>query len=170
MVIFLVSGFWHGANWTFIVWGAYHALLFIPLLLFGRNRRYRDTVAEGRLCPNFKEMLQMTVTFGLVLIGWIVFRAESIGQAAGYLKRMCNESLFSIPVMPGIGITRDLAGTTLFFIVILFVTEWHHREKAHGLYINVQSQSVRYIIYMALLLAVLFFKAVEPGAFIYFQF
>lgn len=170
MVIFLVSGFWHGANWTFIVWGAYHALLFIPLLLSGRNRRYRNTVAEGRLFPNLKELLQMAVTFGLVLIGWIVFRAESIGQAAGYLRRMCSESLFSIPVMQGIGITKGLAAATFFFIFILFVTEWHHREKTHGLHINVQSQSVRYAIYIALLLAVLFFKATEPDAFIYFQF
>jgi D-alanyl-lipoteichoic acid acyltransferase DltB (MBOAT superfamily) len=170
MVIFLVSGFWHGANWTFIVWGAYHALLFIPLLLFGKNRKYRNTVAEGRLFPNFKEVLQMTVTFGLVLIGWIVFRAESIGQAVGYQKRKCNESLLSIPVMPGIGITKELAATTFFFIFLLFITEWRHREKAHGLYINVQSQAMRYAIYIALLLAVLFFKAVEPAAFVYFQF
>jgi D-alanyl-lipoteichoic acid acyltransferase DltB (MBOAT superfamily) len=156
IVIFLVSGFWHGANWTFIVWGAYHALLFIPLLLSGRNRRYRDTVAEGRLFPSLKEVLQMTVTFGLVLIGWIVFRAESIGQAAGYLKRMCSESLFSVPVMPGIGITKGLSVATFFFIFILFITKWRHREKAHGLYINVQSQAVRYAIYISLLLAVLF--------------
>jgi D-alanyl-lipoteichoic acid acyltransferase DltB (MBOAT superfamily) len=115
-------------------------------------------------------MLQMTVTFGLVLIGWIVFRAESIGQAAGYLKRMCSESLFTIPVMPGIGFTRDLAGTTLFFIIILFVTEWLHREKAHGLHINIQSQSIRYVIYLALLLALFLFKATKPAAFVYFQF
>jgi hypothetical protein len=115
-------------------------------------------------------MLQMTVTFGLVLIGWIVFRAENIGQAAGYLKRMCSKSLFTVPVMPGIGITRELAGTTLFFIVILFVAEWLHREKAHGLHINIQSQSVRYIIYIALLLVLFLFKATEPAAFVYFQF
>lgn len=168
-VIFLVSGFWHGANWTFIVWGAYHALLFVPLLLLNRNRKYRNTVAERRLFPNFKELLQMMLTFGLVLVGWIVFRAESIGQAAGYLRRMCSESLFSIPVT-GLGITMELAVTTLFFIVILFVTEWQHREKAHGLDINIQSQSIRYAIYIALLLVILLFKATEPAAFVYFQF
>jgi hypothetical protein len=72
--------------------------------------------------------------------------------------------------MPGIGITRELAGTTLFFIVILFVAEWLHREKAHGLHINIQSQSMRYIIYIALLLVLFLFKATEPAAFVYFQF
>jgi D-alanyl-lipoteichoic acid acyltransferase DltB (MBOAT superfamily) len=127
-------------------------------------------VAEGRLFPSLKEMLQMAVTFGLVLTGWIFFRAENIGQATGYLKRMCSESLFTVPVMPGIGITRGLAAITFFSIFILFITEWRHREKAHGLNINVRSQSVRYVIYIALLLAVLFFRATEPGVFIYFQF
>ena len=169
-VIFLLSGFWHGANWTFIVWGAYHALLFVPLLLLNKNRRYRDTVSEGRLFPNIKELLQMTVTFGLVLIGWIVFRAESIGQAAGYLKGMCNKSLFGIPAMPAIGITRELAATTFFFVFILFVMEWLHRERAHGLSLRIKNQAMRYIVYIALLLVILLFKATMQSAFVYFQF
>ena len=169
-VIFLVSGFWHGANWTFIAWGAYHALLFIPLLLLNKNRRYRDTVAEGHLFPNFKELLQMTVTFGLVLAGWIVFRAESIGQAAGYLKGMCDPSLFGIPVMPGIGISRALAATTLFFVFILFATEWLHRERAHGLSLRIRNRAARYIIYIVILLVILSSRATEPAAFVYFQF
>ncbi|MDR0733338.1 MAG: MBOAT family protein [Dysgonamonadaceae bacterium] len=170
MVIFLVSGFWHGANLTFIVWGIYHALLFIPLLLSGRNRKYRDTAAAGRLFPHFKELLQMTLVFGLTLVGWIVFRAESIGQATGYLKGMCSRSLFTVPVMPGIGITRTLAATTFFFIFVLFIAEWHHREKAHGLDINLRRQPLRYAVYLAVLLAIFLFKATEPAAFVYFQF
>lgn len=74
LVIFLVSGFWHGANWTFVAWGAYHALLFLPLLLLGQNRRYRDSVAENSFLPSVKELTQMGVTFLLVLLGWILFR------------------------------------------------------------------------------------------------
>jgi hypothetical protein len=112
----------------------------------------------------------MLLTFGLVLVGWIVFRAESIGQAAGYLQGMCDKSLFGIPAMPAIGMTGTLASTTLFFIFLLFVTEWHHRERAHGLDIRAQSQFVRYVIYIALLMAILLFKATEPAAFVYFQF
>jgi hypothetical protein len=172
MIIFLVSGFWHGANWTFIVWGAFHALLFIPLLLLGRNHRYRNTVAEGRTFPNPKELLQMSVTFLLTLVGWIIFRAESIGQAVGYLQRICSRSLFSIPKMPGIDLARagELVASTLCFIFILFATEWRHREREHGLSLHVKNQAMRYIIYIVLLWALLFFPAIEPAAFVYFQF
>ena len=96
-VIFLVSGLWHGANWTFLVWGAYHALLFLPLILVGKNRRYRDTVAPGRLFPSFLECGQMLLTFFLVVLGWVIFRAESIGQAWDYLKGVFNVSLLTAP-------------------------------------------------------------------------
>ncbi|MDR1403042.1 MAG: MBOAT family protein [Tannerellaceae bacterium] len=170
MIIFLVSGLWHGANWTFIIWGAYHALLFVPLLLMNKNRRYRDTVAAGRSFPRIGELLQMLATFALVLVGWIIFRAESIGQAVDYIQRMCAKSLFSIPEMPGIGITKKLAASVFFFIFILFLTEWRHRERAHGLSIRIQSQSARYALYIALLLTILFFRATEPATFVYFQF
>lgn len=87
-IIFLVSGFWHGLTWTFVAWGAYHALLFLPLLLLGQNRRYRDSVAENSFLPSVKELTQMGATFLLVLLGWILFRSEDISQAAVYLERM----------------------------------------------------------------------------------
>ena len=96
-IIFLVSGFWHGANWIFIAWGAYHAFLFLPLILLGKNRRYTDTVAEGRILPSLKETFQMLTTFMLAVIGWIIFRAESITQAWEYMCGMCDASLFSVP-------------------------------------------------------------------------
>lgn len=72
-IIFLVSGFWHGANWTFICWGLFHALLFLPLLLTSSNRKYRGIVAEGKLLPSWKEAIQIGTTFFLVVIGWILF-------------------------------------------------------------------------------------------------
>ncbi|MDR1344033.1 MAG: MBOAT family protein [Tannerellaceae bacterium] len=170
MVIFLVSGFWHGANWTFIVWGAYHALLFVPLLLMDKNRRYRDTVAAGRMFPNIREAVQMLLTFGLALVGWIIFRAENISQAIDYIKRMCDKSLLSMPEMPDIGVGIKLALTTLFFIMILFITEWRHRERDHGFSIRIRSPFVRYAIYIVFLLTLLFFQATEPASFVYFQF
>ena len=80
-VIFLVSGLWHGANWTFVVWGAFHALLFLPLILMGKNRTHRDTVAADRVLPTLKECGQMLLTFILATIGWVIFRAESITAA-----------------------------------------------------------------------------------------
>ncbi len=90
MIIFLVSGFWHGANWTFIVWGAYHAFLFFPLMMLKMNRKYTDVVAKGRIIPSIKEFVQMSITFMLALIGWIIFRADNIGSALDYIARMCS--------------------------------------------------------------------------------
>jgi len=85
-VIFLVSGFWHGANWTFVVWGALNALYFLPLLIAGKNRQNLGLVAEGRLLPNIKEFIQICTTFLLTMLAWIFFRASSVGHALSYLK------------------------------------------------------------------------------------
>ena len=93
-IIFLVSGFWHGANWTFIAWGAYHAILFLPLILTGKNRKYTNQISEGRVLPTFKEAGQMLLTFFLAVIGWIIFRAESIGQAWEYVCGMLQSDTF----------------------------------------------------------------------------
>ncbi len=87
-IIFLVSGFWHGANWTFIAWGAFHAILFLPLILLNQNRKYTNTVAESRLLPNIKEIFQMGLTFLLVVLGWVFFRAENLHDACVYLGMM----------------------------------------------------------------------------------
>lgn len=116
LVIFLVSGFWHGANWTFIVWGVYHAFLFFPLLLLGMNRKYTDVVAAGRWFPSVKELIQMMTTFLLAVVGWIIFRAGSIGQSWDYLSRMCDSSLFSVSIPYG--------RRALLYIVVLLIIEW----------------------------------------------
>ena len=84
-IIFLVSGFWHGANWTFIIWGALNALYFLPLLLGGKNRNHLEVVAYDKSLPSFKEILQIGVTFGLTVFAWIFFRAENLGHAFGYI-------------------------------------------------------------------------------------
>jgi D-alanyl-lipoteichoic acid acyltransferase DltB (MBOAT superfamily) len=88
-IIFLVSGFWHGANWTFIVWGGIHACLFLPLLLRGTNRRYTsETIGEGRWLPSGRELLGMAWTFTMVCVAWVFFRAESVGEATAYVSKM----------------------------------------------------------------------------------
>src|SRR5690606_34552897 len=80
-IIFIVSGFWHGANWTFIVWGALNAIYFLPLLLTNNNRNNLEIVAQGKYFPTWKEWLAMCITFGLTVFAWIFFRAENIGHA-----------------------------------------------------------------------------------------
>ena len=163
-VIFLLSGFWHGANWTFIAWGAYHALLFLPLILMGKNRKYRDVVAKDRLLPTLKELGQMLLTFFLVVIGWIIFRAESIGQAWNYIDHIFKADLFSLPFI--------YVGTKkcIFFVFVMLITEWFFRKNDHCLQFSSSlpawiSISLSYII----VLAILEFSA-HSQSFIYFQF
>ena len=83
--IFLVSGFWHGANWTFIIWGALNAIYFLPLLLTNNNRKNLGVVAEGKLLPSFRELIAMLTTFTLTVFAWIFFRAENISHAFDYI-------------------------------------------------------------------------------------
>ena len=162
-IIFLVSGFWHGANWTFIAWGAYHAILFLPLILTGKNRKYTNQVAEGRWLPSLKEVGQMLLTFFLAVIGWIIFRAESIGQTWEYLCGICNRSLFTFPAAKGY--------TALGFnILLLIVVEWIQRDKPFILDLSsIKKSYLRWSIYLALLF-VLFAFGGHATNFIYFQF
>ena len=162
-VIFLLSGLWHGANWTFIACGAFHAFLFLPLILLGKNRKYRDTVAEGRLLPSLKEFGQMLLTFFLATVGWIIFKANSIGQAWNYLKGICSTSLFSRP---------DASGVTGFAvsIVVMLLVEWFHRDKEHGFDLSgIKWGVVRYAAYLAVLFLTFAFGG-HAVNFIYFQF
>lgn len=163
MIIFLVSGLWHGANWTFVVWGAYHALLFFPLMLLGTNRKYTGAVAAGRRMPSVGELGQMLLTFLLVVAGWIVFRAESIGQAWDYLNRMCSPSLFQLSMAYG-----KRAG---LYAAVLLAVEWLQRDKQHALQIDgaVKAPALRWCVYYMLVLSVLFLQGTQ-AEFIYFQF
>lgn len=164
LVIFLVSGFWHGANWTFVCWGAYHALLFLPLLAFGKNRKHTDIVAQGRLLPTFRELAQMLATFILVMIGWVIFRAENIGQAWDYLARMVTQFQFALPAHD-----KD----PLIYIGILLVVEWLMRTKQFGLQFEergiLHHRAVRWGLYYIIFIAT-FLLAGQQAEFIYFQF
>lgn len=165
-VIFLLSGLWHGANWTFIAWGAYHALLFLPLILLGKNRKYTGTIAEGKFLPSFKELGMMLLTFALVVIGWIFFRAETIADAIHYIVALCSpeiwETLFEFWIYP-----TNNAG---WFVIIMLIVEWLQRDKEHGLDIrNIKYGWLRIIIYYTLILVMFWFSG-KSETFIYFQF
>lgn len=162
-IIFLVSGFWHGANWTFIIWGFYHAILFLPLILFGKNRKHTDIVAENSKLPSIKEALQMGVTFLLAVFGWIIFRAENIQSAYAYIANIFSPSLFSIPTIFG--------KKAMLAICILLLAEWIQRKKDHALQIdNIKNGFIRYIIYMIIAFIILFLGEFGDNQFIYFQF
>ena len=165
-IIFLLSGFWHGANWTYIIWGAYHALLFLPLILTGNNRKYTNQIAENHVLPTFKEAIQMLLTFFLTVIGWIIFRAETIGKAWDYCSRLADKSLFSIPWL----MNRDIYLGIFVSVVVMILVEWINRNSQHGL---VLSRRVplwgRYSIYVILAIVIIRFSG-TPSAFIYFAF
>jgi D-alanyl-lipoteichoic acid acyltransferase DltB (MBOAT superfamily) len=120
LVIFVVSGFWHGANWTFIAWGLLNAIYFMPLLLLKRNRKNLDIVAKGHLLPSMNEILHMAGTFGITLLAWVFFRSATIGDAFSFIRLMFTQHLFSYPQLGSIRL--------VFFILILLVTEWLNRN------------------------------------------
>lgn len=161
-IIFIVSGFWHGANWTFITWGAFHAMLFLPLMLLKQNRKYTDTVAQNHWYPSLREALGMLFTFFLVVIGWIIFRADNITQAVDYLGCMFSASLFSMPLLA--------SKKTLLFIILLVIVEWLGRRNQHALeQLPFKRRIIRWMFYFIIVLIIMLFAG-QQGAFIYFQF
>lgn len=163
IIIFLVSGLWHGANWTFIIWGAYHALLFLPLLLLGKNRKYAtESVAQNRWYPSIKELGGMVLTFFLAVIGWVIFRAENITQAYDYLSIMFSKSLFSMPELMG--------KKAMLSIVILIVVEWIGRRNQFALATMPRQAWLRYTMYYILLVIIVGLGEFGYNQFIYFQF
>lgn len=124
-IVFVVSGFWHGASLTFIAWGALHACYFLPSLLLRKNRLHLDTVAEGRVLPTLKEAGQMLFTFMLVCFAWILFRATSITAAAEYIKGIFNRSFFSMP--------QVLPLHMLLLLPLFFLMEWLGRERPYAI-------------------------------------
>ena len=167
-VIFLLCGLWHGANWTFLAWGAFNALLFLPLILSGRNRRYRDIVAPDRPLPSWKEAGQMLLTFVLVTLGWIIFRADSLTQAWEYLCGFLRPGHY--PVRDEIINLSQLVVQCVCILVMLAV-EWSDRKEEHGLSVRrIRSKALRWAVYCLLILAVMLFFDDGSAQFIYFQF
>jgi len=166
-IIFIVSGFWHGANWTFIVWGALNALYFMPLLLFNKNRVNTGTVAQGKFLPNIKDFSQIGITFSLTVLAWVFFRAENIGHAFSYLSTIFSKSLFSIPHFTGM----RTAFYNLILIAIFVFIEWLGRNEQYAtakLGVGWE-RPFRYAMYYSIIGAIFWFAG-EKQQFIYFQF
>lgn len=170
VIIFLVSGFWHGASWTFIVWGAIHALGFLPSLMMNTNRKFStDVVAQHRSLPGIKELFQMLATFLFVSFAWIFFRADNMKMAMGYLSQMfrsfvkSQQQLLHVPY--GISV--------LMYILPLVLVDWWLRRDERNLRI-IPPVVLRYSVYILVLLFVLnflhLFSSNVKTDFIYFQF
>ncbi len=163
-VIFIVSGFWHGANWTFVIWGFINACYFLPLLLLKQNRKNTDIVAEGKLLPSLKEACQIGLTFFLTLIAWIFFRAENLSHAFGYLYNMFQAPFLPIPAKQS---------NILSWIAIMLAIEWFQRDKQHALQFSSElflSRKCRWAVYVLLVFSIYYLGRFNNFAFIYFQF
>lgn len=162
-IIFLVSGFWHGANWTFLVWGGLHAVYFLPLLLLNKNRSHIEIVAKGRTFPTIRECINMVITFALVVFAWIFFRAESMSDAIHYVRGIFSTSLLSIPQVFPIYVFGLLG--------IFLLIEWIGREEQYGLAkIGTRWPVIlRWLLYIAMVIAILL-SSDKQQQFIYFQF
>ena len=165
LITFVVSGFWHGANWTFIAWGLLHGLYYVPLMLAGRQRDHLDVVAPGRLLPGAADGLRIALTFCLVLVGWVFFRAENVTAAVGYLARIVQQ-----PLAEGAGLAGRPYLWTLAYVVPLLGAEWLQRSRQHALEIGELRRGARWAVYLAVGLAILTFGNFGEVEFIYFQF
>lgn len=173
LIVWSISGLWHGANWTFICWGLFHAILLIIYHVFGINTKYSNVVAYKRYLPTVKETFQIAVTFILVLIGWIIFRAETMGDAILYIRQMFSQSLFDIN-----GSLEHLKGLYLkrisITLILMIVCEWIQRDKQHALQIINPNFITRYVwlryAFYIMLIMIIISLAESQSKFIYFQF
>jgi len=167
-IIFIVSGFWHGANWTFIVWGMLNALYFLPLLLTNKNRKNMEIVAKGKLLPGIKDLLFIFLTFIQVLFGWIFFRANNISHAISYISKILSPSLFTIPKFAGM----DKALPIIILVIIFILIEWFGREGECAISRIVQNwyRPIRWSLYSFIIFLIGMFMPSVESPFIYFQF
>ena len=162
--IFVVSGFWHGPNWTFLIWGFLNALYFLPLLLAGANRKNLDPEIAPGFFPSFKVLGQILLTFTLTCFAWIFFRALSVTQAIDYI-----DNIFKADFWPD---NFYYLHPLLVMQIGLFVlVEWTQRKYHHSLKLSKWPWPLRWLLYASLCLVVLYTANYhEESEFLYFQF
>lgn len=162
-IVFAVCGIWHGANWTFIVWGLYNAFLFVPYLLYFKGRT-KKTISNETKLPAISDCIQILVTFFFVTIGWVIFNSPSLSEALCYIVAGFNSTLFSVPIGLGLG---DFWFVGLLIIVVL-VLEWFQKDKEFALLFKAPGW-IKVVIIYSIIAMVVFCKA-GASDFIYFQF
>lgn len=164
--IFLVSGFWHGANWTFIIWGFLNALFIMPSIILKTNRNNLEIVAMNKLIPSLRDVFNILLTFSLTVFAWIFFRAESVHHAIEYIVGIFNASLFTIPDV------KTAAYATLILIGFFMLIEWIGREHQFALQdlLVKKPRFIRWLFYGFIILLIGLFLQTHETPFIYFQF
>ncbi|QEM10975.1 MBOAT family O-acyltransferase [Mucilaginibacter rubeus] len=168
LIIFLVSGFWHGANWTFIIWGLLNALFILPSILLKTNRNHLEIVAKGKALPTPREFIQMVITFIQVIFAWIFFRADSVTQAFKYIGGIFSKSLFSVPELD---VSKEQLLEVILLIITFIIVEWQGRESQYAIekLTWLRKRGYRLAFYYTLIIVIFLFTGKEQQ-FIYFQF
>ena len=163
-IVFLICGIWHGANWTFVVWGIYHAILFIPLILLFSKKFRRLSISDNQTFPNCKELILMIINFILITIGWIIFNSDSLTDAFFYIKNLFSDSILDTP--NGIGLSEY--PYILFLIFIVLIIEWVQKSKEYALQFCSKTWVKVAIIYIIIIHTIL--CSANQSDFIYYQF
>lgn len=155
-VVFLVSGFWHGANWTFIFWGLFHSFLFLPSFILNTNRKYTSSIiAENTLFPTPKEFLQVGITFLLVTLGWVFFRSETLLDSFNYLNQMIFD--MSLP-------NNEIDG--IIYVLVLLILDFFMRKNE-----RIEIYYFKYDwLFFSILIILILEKFGNYKEFIYYQF
>tara|TARA_R110002012_G_scaffold283304_2_gene473608 strand:- start:58493 stop:59947 length:1455 start_codon:yes stop_codon:yes gene_type:complete len=166
-IIFLVSGFWHGANWTFIFWGGFHALAFIPVFLMGRNTVYKNSVvAQNSLLPSLTEVFQVLLTFGIVTFSRIFFRSASITDAFNFIRRIVSDFSYETYLHP-----MGYRMLDYYILLVIFVLYEYLIRKNERSPFAFKNKYVRFFVYSLVVLSMLlFYDDGVDRSFIYFQF
>ena len=165
LIVFLVSGFWHGAKWNFIVWGALHALYILPSIWLKTNRNHLEIVAKDKILPSLRDFANMLMTFLLVTFAWIFFRANTLSDAFSYIRRIFTTDFFVFKPTP-------YQSALPFLLLILIISEWFCRNKAHvleNINKNISQTPIRWALYLVII-GFIFYFSNERQEFIYFQF
>ncbi len=171
-IIFLVSGFWHGASWNFIAWGTAHALGFMPLFLLSKNKiNTKNAISENSIFPSIRELRGMITTFLFVQLCWIFFRAPSLDISFNMLGKIFSFDFFAFPNIN----TPNQDKLKLLHLILaglfLFIAEWHSRTSDISTQFldKITSSTIRWAIYISLTIMIVYFKG-APVEFIYFAF
>ena len=172
-IIFLASGLWHGANWTFVVWGCINAIYILPSLIFNPIKNNLDIVAKGKIIPSLKEILKIGLTFCLTVFAWIFFRSENLNQAYSIISKIFSSSTFSFPFINEMNTGSQIFPKSLILLIIIFtIIEWYGREDKYALenILKFRKKFTRYLFYIVIILLIFYQGNFNENTFIYFQF
>lgn len=166
VITFVLIGMWHGSNWTFALFGLYHGLLYIPLILSGAFFKKAKLKTNKLGLPVAKDFGRIVLTFSLVTIGLIIFRAPSLTEMCAYVCGIVNHGIITVPWLPSV----IEIGRIALAIVITITVEWLQRNKQHGLELGNVHIATRYVLYWVLIVLTIALGNFGANQFIYFQF